>query len=240
MLKHLVAVATSILAAATTAGVGENRVVQASGVSGQRAFQAAGFDRVELAGPFNVVVTVGGAHAVRAEGDTGLMEHLDIRTEGGLLLIGFENGYNFSGNHGQVTVHVTTPALSAADISGSGDMQVSPFRTRSFAGLVAGSGNLVLERVDADTASFEVAGSGNLRGSGSAGETRVEIVGSGNVRLAGLNANRTHVSVAGSGDAEVRAARDATVEIVGSGNVAVEGGARCSVTEIGSGRVRCG
>lgn len=236
----LAAAAMILTACGSGMSFGAGRALQASGVSGQRTFQASGFDRVELAGPFNVVVTVGGAHSVRAEGDTGLMEHLDIRSESGRLRIDLEEGYNYSGEGGRVTIHVTTPALTAADIAGSGDMRVSPFRSQSFAGSVAGSGNLVLERVDAERASFDIDGSGDVRGSGSARDTRIEVAGSGNVRLADLNAESTHVSIAGSGDAEVRAAREATVEIVGSGNVAVQGGARCSVSKLGSGEVSCG
>jgi hypothetical protein len=239
----LAAAATLLFTAACSVANGfeaDRTPIQPSGASGQRAFDAAGFDRVELAGPFDVIVTVGGAHAVRAEGDTGIMEHLDIRSESGRLRIGLKDGYSYSGGRSQVTIYVTTPALVAADVAGSGDMKVSPFRTASFAGSVAGSGNLLLERLDAESASFDVAGSGDVRGSGSAREARAEIAGSGNIRLAGLQANRAHVSVVGSGSADVRATADATVEIVGSGNVAVEGGARCAVSKVGSGNVRCG
>jgi hypothetical protein len=240
MRKILFAAAATILAAGCGAGFAAQRALQPSGESGERRFDATGFNRVELAGPFNVVVSIGGSHAVRAEGDTGLMQHLDVRVEGERLKIGLEEGFSYSGDAGRVTIHVTTPTISAADIAGSGNMRIAPFETRRFAGAVAGSGNLVLERLQADDAVFDIAGSGDVRAAGAARETRIEIAGSGSMRMASLQAARAHVSIVGSGDAELNATETATVEIVGSGNVALQGGARCSVSRIGSGNVRCG
>lgn len=244
MRRTLFAAASLLLASACAAAASadaERIVIQPSGQTGERSFAAADFDRVDLSGPFNVVVTVGGAHSVRAVGDTGLMEHLDIRSENGRLRVGLKEGrsYSYSGSRDRVTIHVITPALSAADVAGSGNMQVSAFRAASFAGSVAGSGNLTLDRLDTDRASFNVAGSGELRGSGAAGEARVDVAGSGNVRLAALQAERAHVSVAGSGNADLRATGEATISIAGSGNVAVTGGARCLVSKVGSGNARC-
>jgi hypothetical protein len=53
------------------------------GGTAKRDFQVGAFDKVSLAGSHNVVVTVGGAPSVRAEGDPKVLDRLDIRVDGG-------------------------------------------------------------------------------------------------------------------------------------------------------------
>ena len=214
-------------------------VVEASGVQGTRNFEVGQFDSVELAGSHNVIVTVGGAPSVRAEGDTAALEQLEIRVEGGKLRVGTRRGINFRGN-GRVTIHVTAPSLRAAEIAGSGDMQVSALQTERFQAGIAGSGNLVLQRLQAEAAEFSIAGSGNVQAAGQVRQTRLEVAGSGNADLAGLHAQDADVSIAGSGDARMHATGAARVSIMGSGNVTIAGGARCNVSKMGSGEVHCG
>lgn len=215
------------------------RVIETSGIAGARDFQVGQFETVSLAGSHNVIVTVGGAPSVRAEGDTAVLEHLDIRVEGGELRIGTQRGFRFR-NPGRVTVHVTTPTLRGAEIAGSGDMQVSALQTQRFQGEIAGSGNLTLQQLRAEVAEFDIAGSGNVRAAGQVREAKIEVMGSGNADLTALQAQDADVSIAGSGDARMHATGAARVSIMGSGNVTVAGGARCNVSKMGSGDVRCG
>lgn len=231
-----VAVAAGALAAACSTS---NASVQASGVRGERSFDVGAFETVELAGSHNVVVTVGGAPSVRAEGDTALLDRLEVRVEGGRLKIGTERGWSFSGTGERLTVYVTAPALRGAAIAGSGDMRVGALQTDRFSGEIAGSGNLALERLQAQAAEFSIAGSGDIRAAGQAREARLSIAGSGNADLGGLDAQDANVSIAGSGDASLRATGTASVSIMGSGDVSIAGGARCSVNKMGSGEVRC-
>ncbi len=240
MRARFLAAAAVMLAAAACNAAGGGQRVEASGVNGQRNFQVGSFDQVELAGPFDVVVSVGGPASVRAEGDTGLMDHMEVRVEDGRLRVGQRRGVSWSGNRGRVTVHVSAPSLRAAEISGSGDMRVGAVQAPRFAGSIAGSGNLLLERLQAETAEFSIAGSGGVRAAGQARQTKVDIAGSGNANLAGMQAEAAEVSIAGSGNADLRATGTASVSIMGSGNVNVTGGARCDVSKMGSGGVRCG
>jgi hypothetical protein len=218
---------------ATTAGT-----VDGSGTGGQRSYPVAGFDRVALAGHFDVRVTVGGASSVRAEGDEAELERLEIGVDNGRLRIGSRPGsWNSTG---KVIVHVTTPNLQGVEVAGSGNMDVAPLRATQFRGGVAGSGNLVLQGLESDEARFEVAGSGNVRAAGRTRALRLEVAGSGTAAFADLQAETAQVEIAGSGGAQVRASGTASVATVGSGDVVVVGGARCTVSKVGSGNVRCG
>src|SRR5436190_80586 len=86
----------------------------ASGQNGRRDFPIGAFDRVELAGSHNVIVAVGGAPSAYAEGDTGLLDRLDVRVENGVLRIGQKKGswsLGWGKSHGPIVVHVSAPSL---------------------------------------------------------------------------------------------------------------------------------
>ncbi|HYI47712.1 MAG TPA: head GIN domain-containing protein [Allosphingosinicella sp.] len=213
------------------------------GARGTRDFQVGAFDKVSLLGSPNVVVTVGGAPAVRAEGDGKLLEKLDVKVENGILRIGFEKGkwsLGWRKDHGPVTVHVSVPSLTGAEVSGSGDMKIDKVEGGDFTGEIAGSGEIQLAILRARNASFSIAGSGGVTANGIAEAADFSIAGSGDVRAAGLQVKRAKVSIAGSGNVETKATESANIDIMGSGDVVVSGGAKCSVNKMGSGDVRCG
>jgi putative autotransporter adhesin-like protein len=223
---------------ACTASHGESDRPRATG---QRSFQVGDFHAVALEGSHDVVVTVGGAPSVRAEGDSEALERLDIRVENGTLKVGTRrHGWFAFGHRGGVTVHVTAPALDAASIGGSGDMRIDRVQARTFAAEIAGSGDMEIGALRAQRARFEIAGSGGIAAAGAADQADVSIAGSGSVNLDHLQTRRASVSIAGSGDISVRASEAVEGEVMGSGDVTVAGGARCSVSKMGSGDVRCG
>lgn len=216
---------------------------ESSGQRGSRDFPVGAFDKISLTGSSNVVVTVGGAPSVRAEGDSALLEKLEIKVENGVLRIGYKKGnwsFGWRKDHGPVTVHVSAPSLTGAEVAGSGDMKIDKVAGGDFAGEIAGSGEIELASLSARNASFSIAGSGGVTASGTAETADYEIAGSGDVRAAGLQVKRAKVSIAGSGNVEARAVETANIEIMGSGDVVITGGAKCSVNKMGSGDVRCG
>src|SRR5687768_6891208 len=214
---------------------------EAARATAQRSFQVGDFQAVSLEGAQDVVVTVGGAPSVRAEGDAEQIERLDIRVENGTLKIGTrrEGWFNFR-HGGGLTVYVTAPALNGATIAGSGDMRIDRVQAQAFEAEIAGSGDMEIGALRAQRASFSIAGSGGMRAAGQAEQAAVSIAGSGSVNLAGLQTRNASVSVAGSGDVAVRASEAVEGEVMGSGDVTVHGTARCSISKMGSGDVRCG
>ncbi|HYW14599.1 MAG TPA: head GIN domain-containing protein [Allosphingosinicella sp.] len=226
--------------------LGACSIGEASESEGRRAtrnFQVGAFDRISLTGASNVVVTVGGAPSVRAEGDLALLEKLEIKVENGILRIGYKKGdwsFGWRKDRQPVTVHVSAAALRGAEVAGSGDMKIDKIEGGDFAGEIAGSGEIELASLRARNAKFSIAGSGGVTASGSAETAEFDIAGSGGVRAAGLQVRSAKVSIAGSGNVETKATESASVDIMGSGDVVVTGGARCSVNKMGSGDVRCG
>ena len=230
-----------VLGACGTGGAHEQS--GASGQAGRRDFQVGAFDRVELAGSQNVIVKVGGAPSAYAEGDTGLLERLEVRVENGVLRIGQKKGkwsFGWSRDRGPITVHVTAPSLRGAEVAGSGDIRIDKVQGETFAGSIAGSGELEIAALTAKSTSFAIAGSGGVSAAGAADSTEISIAGSGDVRAAGLQVKRAKVSIAGSGNVEAKAVETADISIMGSGDVVITGGARCNVNKMGSGEARCG
>lgn len=209
---------------------------------GTRNFQVGAFDRITLLGSPNVVVTVGGAPSVRAEGDGKLIEKLEVTVENGVLKIGHKRSdwsFGWRKDHGPVTVHVSTPSLIGAEVAGSGDIRIDKVEG-DFAADIAGSGEIELASLRARKASFAIAGSGGVTANGTAETADFSIAGSGDIRAAGLQVKQASVSIAGSGNVQTRAMERADIEIMGSGDVVVTGGGKCSVNKVGSGDVRCG
>lgn len=239
-IARIVASVASVLVLAAcnmSAGAQEG---ESGGEGGRRDFDVGNFDRVALLGGQDVVVTVGDARSVRAEGDAKALERLEVKVENGELRIGYRRNSIFSGHSGKTRVHVTVPSLRAASIAGSGDLRIDRVEGGDFEAGIAGSGDMQIGAMQVGTAKVSIAGSGNVTAAGTAEEADVSVVGSGDVGLGQLQANRAKVSVAGSGDVAAHASESADVSIMGSGDVRITGTSRCTVNKAGSGSVKCG
>ncbi len=230
------ALAACNMSADAREGEGERR-------TGQRSFDVGQFETVSLGGSYDVVVTVGPAPSVRAEGDAEEIERMEVRVEEGDLHIGrkkdkrgFSLGFR---SHGPVTVHVTTPMLSAAAVGGSGDMRIDRVEGRRFAASVGGSGDIRIAALKVEEARFSVAGSGGITAAGSAARSDISVAGSGDINVGGVESRTATISIVGSGDVRAKAMDTADVSIAGSGDAILDGTARCSVSKTGSGDVRC-
>jgi hypothetical protein len=209
----------------------------------RRDFQVGQFQSISLTGSPDVIVTVGGAPSVRAEGDHRMVERLDIRVENGDLKIGYREGSNWSFGFTRdrhVTIHVTVPALAAATLTGSGDLRVDRVQGDRFVGTVTGSGDLAVAQLRAGEAVFTLTGSGGIQAVGGAQRSHVELAGSGDIDLGRFEIRDATVSLHGSGDVRAKAMEVARVTLMGSGDIAITGPARCQIDKRGSGDVTCG
>jgi hypothetical protein len=231
-----------------------------------RSFQVGGFDKIALAGSGDVEVRTGAAPSVRVEGDKEAIDRLDIRVENGELRIGRRregDGWHFGFvRERHLKIFVTVPNVTAASITGSGDLRIDKVAGNRFDGSISGSGDLGIAQMEVAETSLSIAGSGDILAAGKAGkaaETSLSIAGSGDIlaagkagkaslstagsgeiRAGGLETGSVNVSVMGSGDVQVRASQSADVNIMGSGDVHVAGTSNCKVHKAGSGDAQCG
>lgn len=204
-------------------------------------FELAEFDEISTFGPQEVVVTLGETQSVRSEGSPEALGQLEVVVEDGELIIRpkDESGMDWE-NLSSATYYVTLPDLDAVSLAGSGKLRVDRIEGESFTASIEGSGELAIADMRVDEVDFRIAGSGTVVAAGTARETRVEIEGSGDVQADRLRSEEASVEIGGSGDVALTVEEDARIEIAGSGDVDISGPARCSVTNVGGGNVRCG
>lgn len=234
-----IGIAASVL---VLAGCSQTRA-ENGGPTVQRNYQVGAFERIEVAGPYVVEVRTGSAPSVSASGPEKLIERLVVEVKGGRLMIhprrekSMWRGWS---SNGTAKIQVTTQALRAATIAGSGGIRVDRVTGDSFEGSVAGSGDLDVESIDVQSLKLSIAGSGDVRArSGQSRTAEYSIAGSGDIDAKGVRSESAAVSVAGSGSINAEATGTADVSIMGSGDVVLTGGAKCSVSKAGSGDVRC-
>ena len=233
---------TALAALASGCNFSGSAEARDAGPTVDRTFAVGAFDRITVAGPYDVKVTTGGKPGVSARGGEAVLAATEVVVENGTLVIRpkGKRGMRWAwGKDNQVTMTVTTAAIRGATIAGSGGIDIDRARGDNFEGQVAGSGDLALGSVEANAAKFEIAGSGGVRAAGKVARLEVSIAGSGDVDLSALTATDARVSIAGSGNVRANATGTAKVSMMGSGNIDVTGGARCEVSKHGSGDVRC-
>ncbi|QDP19397.1 head GIN domain-containing protein [Sphingomonas xanthus] len=206
----------------------------------ERRYEVGEFDRIAVAGPYEVRVISGTQGPVTARGGANLLAETDVTVEDGTLKImpRKKKGLRWHWNNGTAQFTVNAAALRGATIAGSGGIAVDRMRG-DFEGEVAGSGDLKLGAMEGGKVKLAIAGSGDIEAAGKVDSVSLKIAGSGDIRAGGLASRAAEVSIAGSGNVEANASENAEVSIMGSGNVDVTGGAKCKATKAGSGNVRC-
>lgn len=188
----------------------------------------------------DVVVRHGAPVTVTVQADRNLLALLETRVEDGpdgrTLVVGWQRGLSVR-TQVPPRVTVTAPALAALMVAGSGDLLGERLQGARLAVRVEGSGDVRLKEVATDELSLSIRGSGDIHADGRAPRLSVSIAGSGDVKTDGLQADDVSVSIAGSGDASVRAERSLTVSIAGSGDVIYSGAAVPKKSIAGSGSV---
>ena len=108
-----------------------------------RDYPVGAFQKIEVAGPYDVEVRTGANPSVAGKGSEKLLEQTRVEVHGDTLSISPDNhkGWFHMGWHrGKAHFVVTVPQLRAATIAGSGDIKVDRVTGDSFEGTVAGSG----------------------------------------------------------------------------------------------------
>lgn len=236
------AAAIAAIALLSACGLDDDKggVAAKSGPDGSRSFAASGFTGVELAGSDNVVVTRGERFSVVATGPQDILDKLEVKVVGGVLVISRESRMMSWGNGKGATIAVTLPRLDKAELSGSGEMTVDAASGDAVELVLSGSGNLDVANVTAKALEVALAGSGDLTiKAGEAAGGEIALVGSGDIDVKGVTLTTVAISLAGSGDVDATATGTADVSAVGSGDVRLGGGAKCASSELGSGEIRC-
>lgn len=191
---------------------------------------------IALAGPDDVILTVGDTLDIAVEGDDAATDDLRFRIDGERLSIGREDGGMNS--DGKALIRVTMPAPRAIALAGSGKLEAEALASTAEISL-AESNTATVAEIAADDLEVSVAGSGSLSGRGTVERLDISIAGSGDIDFAAVEAEIVEISIAGSGDVTLASNGSVEASIAGSGDVFVTGSASCKTRSAGSGEVRC-
>ncbi len=175
-----------------------------SGVVATQTRDLAAFNSIDLAGSNNVVIRVGEKQSVVVRADDNLLDRVTTEVQSGKLVIANTPG-DFT-TKSPMRVEVSVPTLNALTLTGSG--------------------NIVVDGIEAESLSVTLPGSGTLTASGTATRLDVTISGSGTVQLTRLIANDVRASVGGSGSIFVTATRSLDALVSGTGSILYAGNPR--------------
>ena len=207
-----------------------------------RSYLVTDFDSVRLEAPVAVSVLTKRSTTAHGEGDTDLLERIDLNVEGRILTIRLKKS-PFEGrrsdNAGAARLTLTVPSLRSAHIFGAGTLILDGLSGQNGEISVSGTGSLTASSVDADILSVAQQGAGSLQLAGKAKKAIIQLSGSGDADASGLSAADLEVNAQGAGTVKALASRSAKVTAVGPATVTIDGHPACDVHHAGGGQVVC-
>ena len=219
MRKQLATTALAVIGLASVGCFGGLGNDEDQGPQSTKEVTLTGFDAIKANGAIDLTVIVGSAETIKVEGAKERVESLKSSVKDGTLVLE-EDSNRLFGSNGRLHVTITLPALTALEVNGSGDANVTSVKSEAF--------------------SLAINGSGDIDVAGEATDFSVVISGSGDVSARSLNTKTCDVSIAGSGDVAVSASDELSVSVSGSGDVTYYGDPKVTSAVSGSGVVNKG
>ncbi|HLV23338.1 MAG TPA: head GIN domain-containing protein [Moheibacter sp.] len=200
---------------------------------------SADFNEIESAGAFDIIINdVPQDGKIKLEGESNILDKIEVEVQGNTLVIQHKQGYNFFNNSGSVKVSLNARNLKSLGLSGSGSITAKGIqKVDDFSASLSGSGEIDA-KVSAQNVNAAISGSGDIRLSGDADKFKVGISGSGDVKAFALNSKDAEIAVSGSGDTEITVNGNLTASVAGSGDIHYKGNpAKINAQSGGSGDV---
>ena len=196
------------------------------------------FDKIGVAGSFDVELIKGNKSEITIKADENLLEYIITEVENGKLKIKTKKGYQLKATK-TIKIIATFSNLEVIAMAGSGDIfSKDEINSENLKLSLAGSGTINLT-VSTTNLKTSIAGSGNINLNGNSTKFNCSITGSGNINAYELEADIIKVSTAGSGNANVHATNEINASTAGSGNINYKGNPKIEKTNsVGSGNIR--
>lgn len=197
------------------------------------------FNEVESAGAFDVFINDGPQDGkIVLEGESNVLETIEIEIEGNTLVIKNKKGINIKSNK-KVTVTFNAKNLQSIGLSGSGNIiSEGTHNADNFKVGLSGSGNIQAS-MNSKNSKAAISGSGNIELSGETESLEAGISGSGNIEAFELDAQNVKIAVSGSGNVEVAVSEKLEGSSAGSGGIFYKGDPEIvQVKSAGSGKVQ--
>jgi len=199
------------------------------------------FNQISLSIAGDIFLSQGSSQELTVEAPADELELIETVVENGNLIIKCKRPH--CNIKGPVKLYITTTAIKAISVGGSGDVKtVTPIDAPELKLSVAGSGDINVDNLTSKDVTIDIAGSGDviLKGTQKCNSLSASIAGSGDINTKDLMALNAKVDIAGSGDVTVYAEELLDASIVGSGDVIVYGRPKINGDVTGSGDIRSG
>lgn len=199
------------------------------------------FDRLEVAGPFNVHFDPALKGEIQINSKKLTHEKIITEVKNKTLSIRFKKGvFIRSVGHNSIQIRIPQSNVSAVSLSGSGKiLNHQPITTNSLDTKLAGSGKMEL-MVKASNVDCQLSGSGKIILKGETEDLKVKLAGSGHLKLEELHAKNASARLSGSGKILLHCTETLNSDVAGSGNIRYYGnpGKKTHSNVSGSGSVR--
>lgn len=194
------------------------------------------FESVNMNGPFKLVLYKSDSHQAHIEAFTGIHEYIDMKTEGGVLKIGWKNKpKNMKG--GDIEIRVPFQHINNIALIGSGDVIAQDeIETTNLTLTIQGSGDFNLA-VKTETLVAMVSGSGDMSLTGSTNKLSASVMGSGDIEAKKLKSKTATAALNGSGNVEILCEETVDAMLQGSGDIIIAGKAKVNQSIQGSGNI---
>lgn len=190
------------------------------------------FDGIELAYPADVTYIPSNTYSVTVKAPSSIKEKLKIVVKNGKLEI-YENKIGKNGkryiilnsHRGDVDIVVKAPRISNVSIAGSGSFECEKtIKAKNMQLSIAGSGEIDIKDIQANTVIAEIAGSGDIEaGLTKVSTTSIDIAGSGDVEMDFRQCKEVKASIAGSGDIKLSGDIETLKQnVAGSGDINID------------------
>lgn len=218
-------------------------LVAVPSVAAERGYTISDFDRIDVSGPFIVVVETGKAPSARATGDNAALDRLKVELRGRTLRVGAGvNGWGGwpGARPAAPTIKVTVPLLREASLSGAGKLSISKMRSQLTRLGLSGSGEMSVAMIETDRLTGTLLGSGKMKLEGKAQAAQITTEGAGSLQASALLVGTLVLTSSSAGTSAITATKTAKVLSTGTGDVTINGKPACTVSGLGVGQVICG
>jgi len=203
-----------LLAAPGAAHEALAQAIRGSGVAKSEQRNLAPFDRIDVAGAFDVTLVDGSSYRITVEADNDLLDAISSDVIDNELRISSLRSFV---SRTTMKVTVESPPLRGLTVSGNAKATAGALTGPAFA--------------------FAGSGSSTAKLGGSIDSLKISLAGAGRVDALDLTAESVEVEVLGSGTAEVHAVKTLSLMVIGSGTLRYRGNPKVSRNAIGRGRV---
>ena len=195
-----------------------------------RDFYVTSFSRLDLGGPFNVILKQGDSEKVVIDAPVSVLEKIEVMNTNSTLKIDFNEGFNHSRNR-KINVYVTLRSVNYIKMGSAGNVE-----TRNTLALDTltiennRTGNMQLD-LGCKIVNLNSKSTGNTTLSGNANSAVYNWSGVGNFDAWNLKVEYLKVNNSGVGNTDVFASKELYLVASGIGNVTYGGGAQIKKLE---------